>query len=209
VRALALDRRRAEEFQRFREKEIGRAGLLLARPLAVERPAERRLSIRPALFRHTDRPFCDERRLTLTAERNERHDSGTLRLARGSLGPGVLDELRLPVPPNERGRRVPVDAGDVERRGECRLHFALRQGLRRRSDHRRRKIRSSANGRLFDSRPTVQFAKKPLITWVAPIEGFDPIEGVTLERVGYRRFGFVPEQHRDESSVPLIIVDIL
>src|ERR1700678_2486602 len=60
VGALALDRRRAEEFQRLGEKEIGRACLVLARSLAVERPAKRRFSIWPALFRHADRPSGDE-----------------------------------------------------------------------------------------------------------------------------------------------------
>ena len=134
-RALdAFDRRRAEEFQRLGEEEVGRGGLLLACPLAVERPGEGRLAAQPVLLRLPDRPFGDERRLALAAERDEGQDA-RMRLACNRLRPGVVDKLRLRLAADEFGRRVAVDAGDVDGgrggRRERRQRRLLRAAARR------------------------------------------------------------------------------
>src|SRR5271165_6022118 len=71
----ALDRRGVEELQSLGKEQVGRRGELLARALAVERPGESRIAIRPAFLRHTDRPFGDQRRLALAAERDKGQDA--------------------------------------------------------------------------------------------------------------------------------------
>jgi hypothetical protein len=106
----------AKNLSAFREKKIGRGRLLFARSLAIERPGEGRLAPRPVLFRLSDRPFGDKRRLALPAERDEAHHA-RMRFARDRFRPRILDELRLRLAANEFFRRVSVDAGDVLRRG--------------------------------------------------------------------------------------------
>ena len=143
-RALdAFDRRRAEEFQRPGEEEVGRGGLLLARPLAVERPGEGRLAAQPVLLRLPDRPFGDERRLALAAERDE-GENARMRLAGDRLRPGLVDEPRLRLATDQFGRRVVVHAGDVDGgrggRRECRLRRLAGSGATARS--RARRLRS-------------------------------------------------------------------
>ena len=212
VRALALDRRRAEELERLSEKEIGRACSLLARPLAVERPAERPFGVRPALFRHTDRPSSDERRLTLAPERNERHDPGTLCLARDSPGPRVLDKLRFRLAADEPGRGVPVDAGDVDGRRGGRLESRQRRLLRQRRSNRHRRSCSRreddplSKGRLENGGLYGKLAIQSFEARVAEFELPDAIFRKALQANRNALVILVAEQHGNEALIGLFPV---
>ena len=112
VRALAFDRRRAEEFQRLRRGR-GRTRRSAARASPGCRTTRRRPPRSPASPCATpDGPFGDQRRLALPAERDE-GQRPRMRLARPAFA-GSSIERRFSLAPDQLSRRVAVDAGDVE-----------------------------------------------------------------------------------------------
>lgn len=119
VRALRAVRhfRVAEKEERLPQKEVGRRGHLLARALAVERPGEDRIALRPILPCQRRRPLRHERGLPLSAEGDEGEDVRSRRIRTANLRPGVVEEFRLCFAANQFRRGEFDDAGDVDVRG--------------------------------------------------------------------------------------------
>ena len=110
----ARHRRVAEEGEGLLEKQVGRSGRLLARALAVEGPREDGVAPRPVLTREFGGPLRDERGFPFAAEGDEGEDVGRGVSPRTDLRPSVGEELRFVFAPDEFGRGVFDDAGDVE-----------------------------------------------------------------------------------------------